>query len=216
MGVSGRSAYVPNPSLGADDPGCCPKRPVRGFATTRREVSGRRLWGLARAPSDGAGDGKATRPGCASDRAAGAFFARVCVYNFCPVSFMAASGANVVPEKLPKAVRKELLAHCDKALDALVATLEPRACVGVGKWAHKRVAAAVARLAAKERLLGVGSGGGSGAGAAEGGWRAADVVVGSILHPSPASPAANKGWAEKARAQLQAMGAWKYWSGEEQ
>ena len=29
---------------------------------------------------------------------------------------------------------------------------------------------------------------------------------GAILHPSPASPLANKGWAEKAEAQLRAMG----------
>ncbi len=32
------------------------------------------------------------------------------------------------------------------------------------------------------------------------------VHVGEILHPSPASPAANRGWAEQAEAQLGALG----------
>ena len=33
-----------------------------------------------------------------------------------------------------------------------------------------------------------------------------DVTVGSILHPSPASPAANQNWAAKATAQLESYG----------
>ncbi|MGA0846929.1 MAG: single-stranded DNA-binding protein, partial [Luteolibacter sp.] len=33
-------------------------------------------------------------------------------------------------------------------------------------------------------------------------------VVGRILHPSPASPAANRGWAEAASRQLEALGIW--------
>jgi single-strand selective monofunctional uracil DNA glycosylase len=32
--------------------------------------------------------------------------------------------------------------------------------------------------------------------------------VGQILHPSPASPAANRGWAGAATTQLVTMGAW--------
>ena len=32
------------------------------------------------------------------------------------------------------------------------------------------------------------------------------VRIGTILHPSPASPAANRGWAEQADAQLKALG----------
>jgi single-strand selective monofunctional uracil DNA glycosylase len=32
------------------------------------------------------------------------------------------------------------------------------------------------------------------------------IRIGRVLHPSPASPLANRGWAERARAQLLALG----------
>jgi single-strand selective monofunctional uracil DNA glycosylase len=35
-----------------------------------------------------------------------------------------------------------------------------------------------------------------------------DVSIGKVLHPSPASPAANRGWAEAATRQLIAQGVW--------
>jgi single-strand selective monofunctional uracil DNA glycosylase len=35
------------------------------------------------------------------------------------------------------------------------------------------------------------------------------LQIGQILHPSPASPAANRDWAGKATGQLQALGVWK-------
>jgi single-strand selective monofunctional uracil DNA glycosylase len=33
-----------------------------------------------------------------------------------------------------------------------------------------------------------------------------DVVIGRILHPSPASPSANKGWTESVNKQLKELG----------
>ena len=36
----------------------------------------------------------------------------------------------------------------------------------------------------------------------------AGINFGRILHPSPASPAANRGWAEQATRQMQALGLW--------
>jgi single-strand selective monofunctional uracil DNA glycosylase len=33
-----------------------------------------------------------------------------------------------------------------------------------------------------------------------------DLQIGRILHPSPASPLANRGWAERAEAELAALG----------
>jgi single-strand selective monofunctional uracil DNA glycosylase len=33
-----------------------------------------------------------------------------------------------------------------------------------------------------------------------------DIPIASILHPSPASPAANRGWAEQVESQLAALG----------
>ena len=35
-----------------------------------------------------------------------------------------------------------------------------------------------------------------------------EVKIGRILHPSPASPAANRGWAEAATKQLEALEVW--------
>ena len=35
-----------------------------------------------------------------------------------------------------------------------------------------------------------------------------EVQIGKILHPSPASPAANRGWAEAATKQMSAQGIW--------
>jgi single-strand selective monofunctional uracil DNA glycosylase len=34
------------------------------------------------------------------------------------------------------------------------------------------------------------------------------VQFGRVLHPSPASPAANRGWSEAASKQLLALGVW--------
>ena len=139
-----------------------PKRPITGFATTRSEVSGARLWGWAR------------------DRfvTADAFFARCFVANWCPLVFMEASGRNLVPEKLPLAEQLPLQAACDRALRDTVAALEPSVIVGVGAFAAK----------AAERATG------------------GAVRVAQILHPSPASPAANRGWAAQAEAGLAAQG----------
>ena len=36
----------------------------------------------------------------------------------------------------------------------------------------------------------------------------ADVRVGTILHPSPASPLANQGWGGRATRQLEKLGVW--------
>ena len=36
-----------------------------------------------------------------------------------------------------------------------------------------------------------------------------DVRIGRVLHPSPASPAANRGWSEAATRQLVELGVWR-------
>ena len=107
------------------------------------------------------------------------FFARFFVANYCPLLFMEASGRNRTPDKLPKAEREPLFAACDHALRSTVEYLQPRYVIGVGAFATDR-----ARVA----LEGI------------------DVTVGRILHPSPASPAANRGWATQATEQLAAYG----------
>jgi single-strand selective monofunctional uracil DNA glycosylase len=104
-----------------------PKRPVEGFACTRSEVSGRRLWGWARerfGPPE-------------------VFFGRFFVANYCPLVFMEASGRNRTPDKLPPLERGPLFAACDDALRRTVAALRPRWVLGVGKFAEDRARAAL-------------------------------------------------------------------------
>jgi len=139
-----------------------PKRPIDGFACTRSEVSGARLWGALR-----------ERHGTAD-----AFFRHHFIANYCPLVFMEASGKNFTPDKLPVAEREALYAACDRHLGTLVDTLEPEWVVGVGKFAESRAEAVVGE----------------------------HVRVGTVLHPSPASPAANRGWAEQADRQLRGLG----------
>ena len=108
-----------------------------------------------------------------------AFFARFFVWNWCPLAFLEESGRNLTPDRLPAAVRAALEEVCDRALRALVAELRPQRVVGVGGFAEERA----------RRVLG------------EDG-----PPIGRILHPSPASPLANRGWAEHAERQLAGLG----------
>jgi single-strand selective monofunctional uracil DNA glycosylase len=140
-----------------------PKRPVLGFACTRSEVSGARLWGAIAAHYE-----KPER-----------FFAEAFVQNYCPLVFMEASGRNRTPDQLARAEREALFARCDAALARAVAVLAPEWVIGVGKFAADRARAALPDGAAR---------------------------IGEILHPSPASPLANRGWARQAAAQLRALG----------
>ena len=110
-----------------------------------------------------------------------AFFERFFVANYCPLVFMEDGGRNRVPEKLPKAERELMFAACDRALARTLEAMQPRFAVGVGKFAEDRL-----RAVAEARGL--------------------DVTVGRILHPSPANPKANKGWAAQADRELEALG----------
>ena len=107
------------------------------------------------------------------------FFEQSFVGNYCPLQFLETTGRNLTPEKLTAGERSRLFEICDEALRRTVDVLEPRLVVGVGVFAETR-----ARL-----VLG------------DDGPR-----VGRILHPSPASPAANRGWADAVTAQLTELG----------
>jgi single-strand selective monofunctional uracil DNA glycosylase len=96
-----------------------------------------------------------------------AFFERFFITNWCPLVFMEDTGRNRTPDKIKKEERDPLEAICDKALRRTVQALSPRHVVGVGAFAEKRARIALEGL---------------------------DVQIGSILHPSPASPKANQGW----------------------
>ena len=107
------------------------------------------------------------------------FFNRFFVVNYCPLVFMEESGKNRTPDKLPADEREALFAICDRALARIVDRLQPKLIIGVGRFATDRAKAALA---------------------------GPHISVGTILHPSPASPAANRGWAKAAETQLKALG----------
>ena len=107
------------------------------------------------------------------------FFQRFFVHNYCPLCFMEESGRNFTPDKLPRSEQAALFAACNDALVELVDHLKPGLVIGVGAFAESRIRAALPGFTGR---------------------------IGRILHPSPASPAANRGWASAATAELRALG----------
>ncbi|MDF1800241.1 MAG: single-stranded DNA-binding protein [Planctomycetota bacterium] len=112
-----------------------------------------------------------------------AFFARYFPVNYCPLSFMEEGGRNRTPDKLPADERAPLFAVCDDYLRRTVDLLEPDWVVGIGAFAE----------ACARRVLG-------------GELVRRGLSIGRMLHPSPASPIANRGWAEAARKDLAKLG----------
>jgi len=111
-----------------------------------------------------------------------AFFAEHFVANYCPLGFYETSGCNRTPDKIPSREITPVLEACDQHLMRVIDALQPEWVIGIGDFAEKR---AQAVLAGKP------------------------VKIGRILHPSPASPEANRGWSEKATEQLRSLGVWK-------
>jgi single-strand selective monofunctional uracil DNA glycosylase len=140
-----------------------PKRPVAGFACTRSEVSGKRVWGWAQYRF------------VTAER----FFRQFMVVNYCPLAFFDEGGKNVTPDKLKASDRARLFRLCDDALLETVETLTPERVIGIGRFAYDR------SLAALEGM---------------------DVKIGRITHPSPANPAANKGWQDIVEREFEEMG----------
>ena len=116
-------------------------------------------------------------------KAPDAFFADNFVVNYCPLVFMEASGRNRTPDKLNAAERQSLGQACDKHLAAVIEAIRPQRLIGVGLYAEK----CLTRVAQEH---------------------AVEADIHRILHPSPASPAANKDWAGKVTAQLKEAGVW--------
>lgn len=111
------------------------------------------------------------------------FFAEHFVLNYCPLVFMEAGGRNRTPDKLPAAETAPLFAACDRRLRAVVALHAPEWVVGVGGFARAKLEAVLGGVPDAPR-------------------------IGTVLHPSPASPAANRGWDEAAVRQLREQGIW--------
>jgi single-strand selective monofunctional uracil DNA glycosylase len=110
------------------------------------------------------------------------FFSEQFVVNYCPLIFFELSGCNRTPNQLPKAELTALSAPCDSHLRQVIEVLDPEWVVGIGHFAEHRARAALP---------------------------AGSLKIGRILHPSPASPSANRDWESAATAQLRLQGIWK-------
>ena len=87
----------------------------------------------------------------------------------------------MTPTELPAEAMRPAEAACDRLLVSLVRILGVRQVIGVGGYAEER---------ARRALDGRG------------------LAFGRVLHPSPASPAANRGWDAIATRELEALGVW--------
>ena len=110
------------------------------------------------------------------------FFTEHFVVNYCPLAFLSVTGSNLTPDKLPATEQTGLFAICDAHLHHVLEILEPEWLIGVGGFAKKRGALVAHEL---------------------------KIRLGQILHPSPASPKANRGWATAATNELLAQGVWR-------
>lgn len=113
---------------------------------------------------------------------AGDFFRDHFVLNYCPLVWMSESGSNLTPDKLSAVERDAVDAPCRTHLRAVLEYFAPARVVGVGAYAQAKLADVST---------------------ASDPW-----TVSTVLHPSPASPAANRGWAEAATKRLIADGIW--------
>ncbi|GAQ80190.1 single-strand selective monofunctional uracil DNA glycosylase [Klebsormidium nitens] len=107
-----------------------------------------------------------------------AFFNKFYVMNYCPLAFMEGPNGKLrTPDKLPAAERDAVVRICDEALTKTIEVLKPKLVIGIGQYTSERV----------RRCAG-------------------DIKTGTVMHPSPANPATNAGWAGIAEKQLQDMG----------
>jgi single-strand selective monofunctional uracil DNA glycosylase len=116
-----------------------------------------------------------------------AFFAEWFVLNYCPLVFLEASGRNFTPDRLPAAHRRAVIDACDRHLAAALAALEPEWAIGVGGFAERALRAVLESDRVDSAL-------------------ARRIKVAHILHPSPASPPANRGWMEAVDRELARLG----------
>jgi single-strand selective monofunctional uracil DNA glycosylase len=108
---------------------------------------------------------------------ADAFFENHFVANFCPLVWMKETGANLTPDKLPNNCMVPVEKSCRESLARIIEILQPEKLIGIGAFAEKQLASV------KED----------------------HQQLGKILHPSPASPAANRDFSGTATQQLIAL-----------
>ncbi|MEI6534611.1 MAG: single-stranded DNA-binding protein, partial [Verrucomicrobiaceae bacterium] len=110
------------------------------------------------------------------------FFQDHFVANYCPLVFMSESGANLTPDKISVQEMQPVFAACDEHLRRIVEILQPKWLIGVGGFAESRA------QFLREHFP--------------------QMKIARILHPSPASPAANKDWSGNVTRTLETLGVW--------
>ncbi|MGJ8656870.1 MAG: uracil-DNA glycosylase family protein [Akkermansiaceae bacterium] len=113
------------------------------------------------------------------------FFADHFVTNFCPLVWMGETGKNITPDKLSRSEMEPVDAACRWHLAQQINAMQPEFLIGVGAFAEKQFKATIKEYMPDYK-----------------------GKIGRVLHPSPASPAANRGWAEAATKQLKEQGVW--------
>jgi single-strand selective monofunctional uracil DNA glycosylase len=116
-----------------------------------------------------------------------AFFSDWFVLNYCPLVFLEASGRNFTPDKLPVAQRRAVGEACDRHLAAALGALQPEWAIGIGGFAERCLRTVLESDGVDSAL-------------------ARGMKVAQILHPSPASPAANRGWSDAVDRTLAQLG----------
>lgn len=113
------------------------------------------------------------------------FFRDHFVANYCPLVWMGETGRNITPDKLPKEEMLAVEEACQQHLASLIDALTPDWLIGVGAYAEQKL-----KITAEDY------------------FPDRSYNIGKILHPSPASPAANRGWEPQADKQLCDLGVW--------
>lgn len=112
------------------------------------------------------------------------FFKGHFVASYCPLAFLSDTGANITPDKLSSSCRAILQEICDQHLVELLRVICPKWLIGVGAWAEQQCLRVASQLSDHQ------------------------LQVGRIMHPSPASPSANRNWAATVQCQLRDLGVW--------
>ncbi|MCL4123632.1 UNVERIFIED_CONTAM: hypothetical protein GTU68_022443 [Idotea baltica] len=109
-------------------------------------------------------------------------FRHIFVHNYCPLAFLAETGKNITPVDFKVKERKPLEAICDTYLLRAVELLNTKHLVCIGNYVKQRAEKAFAQADITH------------------------VKISLMMHPSPANPAANKGWRAIAINQLKEAG----------